>query len=391
MRTVNIFSFLLVLLLSEAFILAQEDGTALLRNLKPQGIKINLQQARIVNGEDAAPNSWPWQISLATAWDPESPDVINHTCGGVLLNTDWVLTAAHCINTSFSQSVCLGKHNLITLEEGQLHVQIKNIHVHPNWNATFVERGFDLALIELNESVPITNKIQPATLPYPGHILSNNPECYATGWGILSTDGPSPSTLQQVKLPFVSYAECNSSEYWGTIVKPSMICAGDSLHSACNGDSGGPLNCKTDRGWEVHGITSFVSNFGCNYYTKPSVFTRVSGYSAWITSITGMQFPTTVSPTTTSKASPTTKDWSPTTKIWFPTTKNWVPTTQKWVPTTQKWVPTTQKWVPTTKKWIPTTQKWVPTTKNSSSSPRSVMMWEFTASILISIALMFCI
>ncbi|CAN0416139.1 unnamed protein product [Lampetra planeri] len=294
MCTVNILSLLLVLLLSEGFISAQEDGAALRRNLKLQGIKINLQQGRIVNGDEAAPNSWPWQISIATAFHPERPDALYHTCGGVLLNSDWVLTAAHCIDTNYSQSVRLGKHNLKMIEEGQLHVQIKNIHVHPRWNTNFADYGFDLALIELNESVPITNTTQPATLPYPEHILSNNPECFATGWGRLSTGGPSPDTLQQVKLPFISYAKCSSNEYWGTTVKPSMVCAGDNLHSVCNGDSGGPLNCKTDRGWEVHGIASFVSSLGCNFYAKPSVFTRVSDYNPWITSITGMQFPTTV-------------------------------------------------------------------------------------------------
>ncbi|XP_078476346.1 elastase-1-like [Lampetra planeri] len=363
MCTVNILSLLLVLLLSEGFISAQEDGAALRRNLKLQGIKINLQQGRIVNGDEAAPNSWPWQISIATAFHPERPDALYHTCGGVLLNSDWVLTAAHCIDTNYSQSVRLGKHNLKMIEEGQLHVQIKNIHVHPRWNTNFADYGFDLALIELNESVPITNTTQPATLPYPEHILSNNPECFATGWGRLSTGGPSPDTLQQVKLPFISYAKCSSNEYWGTTVKPSMVCAGDNLHSVCNGDSGGPLNCKTDRGWEVHGIASFVSSLGCNFYAKPSVFTRVSDYNPWITSITGMQFPTTVSPTTTSKSSPTIRDWSPTTKNWFPTTQN----------------------------VVPTTKNWVPTTKNSSSPPCSVLMWEYTASILISIALMFCL
>ncbi|XP_061438047.1 chymotrypsin-like elastase family member 2A [Lethenteron reissneri] len=187
MCTVNIFRLLLVLLLSEGLISAQEDGAVLRRNLKLQGIKINLQQGRIVNGEETARNSWPWQISLATAWFPERPNDIYHTCGGVFLNSNWVLTAAHCIDTNYSQSVFLGKHNLQMVEEGQLHVQIKNIRIHPRWNEKFPQYGFDIALIELDESVPITNTIQPATLPYPGHILSNDPECFATGWGKLSS------------------------------------------------------------------------------------------------------------------------------------------------------------------------------------------------------------
>lgn len=49
------------------------------------------------------------------------------------------------------------------------------------------------------------------------------------------------------------------------------------------GDSGGPLNCRgADGKWEVHGIVSFGSSLGCNYYRKPSVFTRVSAYNSWI-------------------------------------------------------------------------------------------------------------
>lgn len=52
------------------------------------------------------------------------------------------------------------------------------------------------------------------------------------------------------------------------------------------GDSGGPLNCKNDDGsWSVHGVVSFGSSMGCNYPKKPSVFTRVSAYSSWMSNV----------------------------------------------------------------------------------------------------------
>ncbi|KAK9391960.1 chymotrypsin-like elastase family member 3B [Crotalus adamanteus] len=50
--------------------------------------------SRVVNGKDAAPYSWPWQISLQY----ERDGVFRHTCGGTLITPDWVMTAAHCIS-----------------------------------------------------------------------------------------------------------------------------------------------------------------------------------------------------------------------------------------------------------------------------------------------------
>ncbi|CAH2318343.1 chymotrypsin-like elastase family member 2A [Pelobates cultripes] len=143
---------------------------------------------------------------------------------------------------------------------------------------------FDISLLKLSESVEYSDTIQPACLPPAGLILSHNTACYVTGWGNLQTNGPSPDQLQQGLLLVVDHATCSQSDWWGKTVKTNMICAGgDGIISSCYGDSGGPLNCRNSNGaWEVHGVVSFGSSLGCNYYKKPSVFTRVSDFNSWI-------------------------------------------------------------------------------------------------------------
>ena len=67
------------------------------------------QPSRVVNGEDAAPNSWPWQISLRVRG--------RHICGGSLIRSNWVVTAAHCVDRNPSPSgytVVVGTLNIIT-------------------------------------------------------------------------------------------------------------------------------------------------------------------------------------------------------------------------------------------------------------------------------------
>ncbi|XP_020789112.1 chymotrypsin-like elastase family member 2A [Boleophthalmus pectinirostris] len=236
--------------------------------------------SRVVGGVDARPKSWPWQVSLQY----QSGGSFYHTCGGTLISRDWVLTAAHCIG-SRTYRVYLGKYNLEQNEAGSIAISPGKIIVHENWDSARIRN--DIALIKLATPVNYSDSIMPACLPPRGDVMPNNYPCYVTGWGRLWTGGPIADTLQQALLPVVDHATCSRSDWWGTLVTTNMICAGgDGEVSSCNGDSGGPLNCKgSDGAWDVQGIVSFGSSLGCNYPKKPSVFTRVSTYIDWINKV----------------------------------------------------------------------------------------------------------
>lgn len=51
-------------------------------------------QARIVGGENSTFGRWPWQISLRQ-WRTST---YLHKCGAALLNENWAITAAHCVD-----------------------------------------------------------------------------------------------------------------------------------------------------------------------------------------------------------------------------------------------------------------------------------------------------
>ncbi|XP_070615755.1 chymotrypsin-C-like [Erythrolamprus reginae] len=237
--------------------------------------------SRVVGGKDARPHSWPWQVSLQFAWTGGW----QHTCGGTLLDSHWVLTAAHCISSTQTYRVLLGKQNLKVAEAGQMAVAVEKAIVHEKWDPDTILN--DIALLKLAVPVKFSDTIQPSCLPSPESLLPQGFPCYITGWGHLWANGPMSDILQQGLLPIVDQATCTQKDWWGSMVKPSMVCAGgDDVIAGCSSDSGGPLNCHTGHTWQVHGVVSFGS-YKCNTAKRPTVFTRVSAYLPWISQVRG--------------------------------------------------------------------------------------------------------
>ncbi|XP_048038408.1 elastase-1-like [Megalobrama amblycephala] len=259
------------------------SALAALALAEPRYIEDQAIVERVVGGEVASPNSWPWQISLQYL----SGSSYYHTCGGSLIRTNWVLTAAHCVDTTRTWRVVLGDHDIYTQEGREQYMSVSQVTIHPSWNRNNVAAGYDIALLRLSSAATLNSYVKLATLPPSGQVLPHNNACYITGWGLTQTGGSLSAKLKQAYLPVVDHSTCSRSDWWGSTVKSTMVCAGGGSLSGCNGDSGGPLNCQVSGQYVVHGVASFVSSLGCNANQKPTVFTRVSAYSSWISGIIG--------------------------------------------------------------------------------------------------------
>ncbi|XP_037641239.1 elastase-1-like [Sebastes umbrosus] len=252
-----------------------------LAELEPQPRYLEDITERVVGGEVAKPNSWPWQVSLQV----KDGSNFNHVCGGTLIERGWVMTAAHCVDSNMTWRVILGEHDLYNDSGREQTMTVSAVYIHPKWDLNSVGNGFDIALLRLSSEATLDSYVQLGSLPQRGQILPHNNLCIITGWGHTSTGGSLSDWLKQAYLPLVDHKTCNRPDWWNSFVKTTMVCAGGRYDGGCIGDSGGPLNCIVNGKYYVHGITSFVSDKGCNAHKQPTIFTRVSAYIRWMNSI----------------------------------------------------------------------------------------------------------
>ncbi|XP_076042405.1 chymotrypsin BI-like [Oratosquilla oratoria] len=235
--------------------------------------------ARIVGGTEATPHSYPWQVALFID--------SGFFCGGALISDEWVLTAAHCTDGGNSIQVVLGAHNVQTYESSQVTMTSYNFFEHQNWISYLLMN--DIALIKLPKKVDFNSYIQPVCLPTrseQGDLMVGK-TVTASGWGKSSDSaGGITNKLRNVNLPVISNTECAYT--YGGIVTDNILCtSGAGGKGTCSGDSGGPLNYKSNGRAETRGVVSFGSSAGCEL-GYPAAFTRVTAYLDWIETNTGI-------------------------------------------------------------------------------------------------------
>lgn len=224
----------------------------------------------IVGGYQAEAGEFAFMASIQT----EGADGTGgHFCGGSVIGTRWVLTAAHClVDTQPGEiQVGVGRTNLDDLSSGQT-LTADRIVVHPDYAETGT---FDAALIHVNQDITAPSislaAVGEDSLEQDGAPLT------VAGWGTEFFGSPFiPADLKAVDVAAVADENCTTNGLMG-FQGDSEICAETLGGDSCQGDSGGPLFGMVDGDRVQVGIVSY--GLGCAVPQFPGVYGEVNNAS----------------------------------------------------------------------------------------------------------------
>lgn len=143
-------------------------------------LKINGNQLnRIINGEDSNQNSWPWVVSLRILTN----SAYNHYCGGTLISSWLILTAAHCLHAKDISKIIImvGVNNLDDPMTVFNAYYISSIKIHPAFSLMNLKN--DIGIIKVDRKIDLSEKVFPICLPFSnGEEFIYNKKVVVTGW-----------------------------------------------------------------------------------------------------------------------------------------------------------------------------------------------------------------
>ena len=237
---------------------------------------------RIVGGQPADINAMPWIVYLEADTGRDS-----WSCGGTIVGTHFVLTAAHCVIDA-GRVVRAGQVRGVAGRadlRGDAGTPFKAIRiaVHPGYDrADGVEGGpYDAAVLWTDVDLPYP----PLPLATTADAAAYGPGVMATiaGWGLTTSAGGTTDVLIGASVPIVADAECAERDDVAIAEARMMVCAGypQGGIDSCQGDSGGPLTVPAGDHPILAGIVSW--GYECAAAGRPGLYTRVATIVDWVT------------------------------------------------------------------------------------------------------------
>uniref|UniRef100_A0A8D2JNF8 Peptidase S1 domain-containing protein n=1 Tax=Sciurus vulgaris TaxID=55149 RepID=A0A8D2JNF8_SCIVU len=247
----------------------------------------NKLSPKIFGGKIAGPERWPWQAALLLRG--------RFVCGAVLIDSNWVASAAHCFQRSHKPAdyqILLGYNQLSNPSSVSLQKSVHKVFVHPDFDKHHF-LGSDITLMQLHIPVKFNSHILPACLPPSSVKPDPAVTCWISGWGMITEEKflPPPMQLQEAELTLVPIDVCKdyfkpfnnaqpgSKPHRSDMEIPHVHLVLYIWENAYL-DSGGPLVCPVEGIWYLIGLTSWSEE--CHSPVGPSVFTNVSYFAEWI-------------------------------------------------------------------------------------------------------------
>ncbi|WP_049580219.1 S1 family peptidase [Streptomyces sp. SBT349] len=232
----------------------------------------------IIGGGEAT-EEYPFMTAIDRLRDT---GVSSFTCGGTLIDPEWVLTAAHCVSDRDTGAVYDAA--LFAVRVGSLDrtaggetAGVEEIVIHPDWFGDVERNVGDLALMRLDTAVGA------GTLPVAGAEAEVGSGVRFVGWGYTVNGGPElPTGLRQLESTVVPGEQCVVGGEWD--IAEGDICTSPEVESGlCGGDSGSPVLQWVNDRWELVGTVSRGVGSGCA--DEPDVLVSVPYHEEWIAGV----------------------------------------------------------------------------------------------------------